>query len=132
MEKTAAANRKKSTSKSPTVRKRTSPPFADKIPFIRSLILGSVEPGTIKKIYLFGSYAYGKPTKKSDIDLCVIIGNELTSSRTDINVKIAVSLFDNKIIPADVLVYTEKVFYEIKNPNGLKNTIMTKGNILYE
>jgi predicted nucleotidyltransferase len=91
-----------------------------------------VEPGTIKKIYLFGSYAYGRPTRKSDIDLCVIIGNKLVRSRTNINLKIALSLFDNKIIPADVLVYTEKQFYETKNPNGIKNTIRTKGNILYE
>jgi predicted nucleotidyltransferase len=130
MEKTAA--RKKNRLKAPTARKRAAPPFADKIPFIRSLILDSVEPGTIKKIYLFGSYAYGKPTKKSDIDLCVIIGNSLLESRTDINLKIALSLFDNKIIPADVLVYTENQFYEIKNPNGIKNTIRTRGNILYE
>jgi len=135
MEKTAVAVGKKSATKSATARKRAPrkgvPPFADKIPFIRSLILDSVEPGTIKKIYLFGSYAYGKPTKKSDIDLCVVIGNDLIGSRTDINLKIALSLYDNGIIPADVLVYTENQFYEIKNPNGIKNTIMTKGNILY-
>ena len=130
MEKIAA--RKKKTSKAPSARKRAAPPFADKIPFIRSLILDSVKPGTIKKIYLFGSYAYGKPTKKSDIDLCVVIGNKLIRSRMNINLKIALSLFDNKIIPADVLVYTEKQFYDIKNPNGIKNTIIHKGNILYE
>ena len=132
MEKIATVVRKNNNSKSATGRKRAVPPFADKIPFIRSLVLNSVKPGTIKKIYLFGSYAYGKPTQKSDIDLCVIIGNNLIRSRTNINLKIALSLFDIKIIPADVLVYTEKQFYDIKNPNGIKNTIMTKGNILYE
>jgi predicted nucleotidyltransferase len=128
MEKTAA--RKKTSLKTPTARKRSSPPFADKIPFIRSLILDSVEPGTIKKIYLFGSYAYGKPTKKSDIDLCVIIGNKLDKS--NVYQKIALSLFDNDIIPADILVYRENFFYDITNPNGIKNTILTKGRILYE
>jgi len=132
MGKIAAAARKKNISKAPNARKRAAPPFADKIPFIRSLILDSVKPGTIKKIYLFGSYAYGKPTKKSDIDLCVIIGNRLVRSRTDINLKIALSLFDNKIIPADVLVYTEKQFYNISNPNGVENTIINKGKLLYE
>ena len=131
MEKTTTVAHKKNSLKAPTARKRAAPPFADKIPFIRSLILDSVKPGTIKKIYLFGSYAYVRPTKKSDIDLCVIIGNKLVRSRTNINLKIALSLFDNKIIPADVLVYTEKQFYEIKNPNGIKNTIRTKGNVLY-
>jgi predicted nucleotidyltransferase len=130
MEKIAAAARKKNTSKAPTVRKHAAPPFADKIPFIRSLILDSVKPGTIKKIYLFGSYAYGKPTKKSDIDLCVIIGNKL--DRSNIYLKIARNLFLNDIIPAEVLVYNENIFYDIKNPNGIKNTILTKGKILYE
>ena len=132
MEKIATIARKKESLKSPTSRKRAAPPFADKITFIRSLILDSVKPGTIKKIYLFGSYAYGKPTKKSDVDLCVIIGNDFLESKTDINLKIALNLFDNEIIPADVLVYTEKQFHEINNPNGIKNTIMTKGKLLYE
>jgi predicted nucleotidyltransferase len=128
--KTAPAVRKKSAPKPPAVRKRTPPPFADKIPFIRSLILDSVKPGTIKKIYLFGSYAYGRPTKKSDIDLCVIIGNNF--DRSGEYLKIARNLFLNDIIPADVLVYNEEIFYDIKNPNGIKNTILNKGKILYE
>ena len=128
MEKTAT--RKKNTPKAPTAKKRASPPFADKIPFIRSLILDSVEPGTIKKIYLFGSYAYGKPTKRSDIDICVIIGNNLDRSGTYL--KIARNLFLNDIIPAEVLVYNEKIFFNVKNPNGIENTILTKGKVLYE
>ena len=118
--------------KSTTAPKQADLPFSEKIPFIRSLILGSVEPDTIKRIYLFGSYAYGRPTMKSDIDLCIIINDKLLDSKTDIKFKIALSLFDNKIIPADVLVYTEKQFNDIKNPNGIKNTIQTKGHILYE
>jgi len=130
MTKTAPVIRKKSSLKPPTARKRAAPPFADKIPFIRSLILDSVKPGTIKKIYLFGSYAYGRPTKKSDIDLCVIIRNNLNKS--NVYRKIALSLYDNDIIPADILVYREKFFYDIQNPNGIKNTILTKGKILYE
>ena len=128
MEKIAA--KKKNISKAPTARKRAAPPFADKIPFIRSLILDSVKPGTIKRIYLFGSYAYGKPTKKSDIDLCVIIGNRLDDLK--VYMKIALSLYDNAIIPADILVYKEKEFYDITNPNSVENTIINKGKLLYE
>jgi predicted nucleotidyltransferase len=130
MTKTAPAIRKKSSLKPPMARKRAVPPFADKIPLIRSLILDSVKPGTIKKIYLFGSYAYGRPSQKSDIDLCVIIRNNLDRSNTYL--KIARNLFLNDIIPADVLVYKEKIFYDIKNPNGIENTILTRGKILYE
>jgi len=131
MTKTApAAGKKKSGHNPPAARKRAAPPFAGKIPFIRSLILNSVKPGTIKKIYLFGSYAYGRPTKNSDIDLCIVIRNNLSEMKA--YMKIALSLFDNDIIPADILVYKEKQFYNIKNPKGIENTILTKGKILYE
>jgi len=128
--KTATTGSKKKNLALSTVGKHTVP-FARKIPYIRSLILNSVEPETIKKIYLFGSYAYGKPAKKSDIDICIIIKNSLIKSRADINLKIALNLFDNKIIPADVLVYTEKQFNSFTNPNGIENTILTKGKLLY-
>ena len=104
-------------------------PFADKIPFIRSLILGSVKPGVIKKIYLFGSYAYGKPTEDSDIDLCVVINNRF--DRLKASVKIQLSLSDNDIYPLDLLVYKENQFNNITNPNGVKNTILTEGKVLY-
>ena len=124
----AAPVASKKSLKSPAGRKRAAP-FADKIPFIRSLILDSMKPGTIKKIYLFGSYAYGRPTKKSDVDLCVVIRNRLHDSKAYL--KIALNLFNNHILPVDLLVYREKQFYDIKNPNGLKNTILTKGKIIY-
>ena len=114
---------------SPAALKHTAPPFVDKISFIRSLILDSVEPGIIKKIYLFGSYAYGKPTKKSDVDLCVVIGNEW--ERADISLKLARSLYDNGIMPVDLMVYKEKNFFNISNPNGIENTIIKCGNLLY-
>ena len=107
----------------------TSAPFVDKIPFIRSLILDSVKPGVIKKIYLFGSYANGNPTEDSDIDLCVVINNRF--DRLKASVKIQLSLSDNDIYPLDLLVYKENRFYNITNPKGLKNTIITEGKVLY-
>jgi len=129
MNKTVTKEQKKKRFKLLTAGKCSGPPFVDKIPLIRTLILESVKPGTIKKIYLFGSYAYGKPTEDSDIDLCVIIRNNL--DRSKIYLEIARNLFLNDIIPADILVYKEEIFYDIKNPNGIENTILTKGKILY-
>jgi predicted nucleotidyltransferase len=111
-------------------RRRTVAPFTNKIPFICSLILDSVKPGVIKKIYLFGSYAYGKPTKNSDIDLCVVINNRY--NRLNTNVKIAMALSDNHIRPVDLLVYKENQFCDFSNPNGVENIIITKGKVLYE
>jgi predicted nucleotidyltransferase len=31
-----------------------------------------------KRIYLFGSYAYGKPTEKSDIDIYIVTLDDIT------------------------------------------------------
>jgi predicted nucleotidyltransferase len=110
-------------------KKRAAVSFADKIPFIRSLVLDSVKPGVIKKIYLFGSYAYGKPKKNSDIDLCVVINNRF--DRLNTNVKIARSLYDNDIMPVDLLVYKENQFYGFTNQNGIEKIIVTEGKVLY-
>jgi predicted nucleotidyltransferase len=129
MNKAAPKGQTKSSLKPPAIRKHTAMPFTGKIPFIRSLILDSVDPGTIKKIYLFGSYAYGRPTKDSDIDICVVINNDL--NRSDVSRKIALSLFNNDIVPVDLMIYREKIFYDITNPNGIENTILTKGKVLY-
>ena len=129
MTKTAAVVRKKSSLKPQMARKRAAPPFADKIPLIRSLILDSVKPGTIKKIYLFGSYAYGKPTKKSDIDLCVIIRDDLNYMK--IQKKIALALYDNSNIPVDTLLYKENEFKNFSNSDGIENIIFTEGKVIY-
>ncbi|MDR0315495.1 MAG: nucleotidyltransferase domain-containing protein [Treponema sp.] len=135
MNKSTQTARKIGTLRPPAVRKQTvarkhtAAPFVDKIPLIRSLILDSVKPGVIKKIYLFGSYAYGKPTKNSDVDLCVVINNRFNRSAQYL--KMALSLSDNNIRPVDLLVYKENQFYPITNPNGVKNTILTEGKLLY-
>ena len=121
---------KKSSLKLPVIRKRAVPPFADKIPFIRSLILDSVKTGTIKTIYLFGSYAYGNPTKKSDIDLCVVIDNNV--DRKNIFMDISMKLLENNIVNFDLLVYKKEIFYNVENKDSVENTIIKKGIILYE
>jgi predicted nucleotidyltransferase len=44
--------------------------FAEKINIMRDTILKNV---AARYIYLFGSYAYGEPTDKSDIDIYIVI-----------------------------------------------------------
>jgi predicted nucleotidyltransferase len=99
------------------------------IQHIKSLILNSVEAGIIKRIYLFGSYAYGEPDENSDIDLCVVIENSFDEHK--VYMKAAKALCANDIVPCDLLVYTEKELFNFKNPKGVENTIITKGKILY-
>ncbi|GBU28258.1 hypothetical protein R84B8_01816 [Treponema sp. R8-4-B8] len=104
-------------------------PFSDKIDFIKSIILDSVNGEVIKKVYLFGSYAYGEPDEDSDIDLCVVIGNEYKKS--DVYFDIAMNLSNNGIRPCDLLVYNEKYFVGSESGRGIENIIMNKGVLLY-
>jgi len=101
----------------------------EKIELIRSLILKSVNKDILKKIYLFGSYAYGNPTEESDIDICVIIENNI--NRKEVFMDISLSLLKNKIIEFDLLVYREEVFYNVRNIDSVENTIIKKGVLLY-
>ena len=103
--------------------------FSEKIPFILSLILDSVDRSVIQKIYLFGSYAYGKPKKSSDIDICVVLNDGV--DRMGSYLKIAVNLMNNDIIPCDLLVYNAHIFYSQENPLCIENTIIQYGKVLY-
>jgi predicted nucleotidyltransferase len=103
--------------------------FVDKIPYIRQLVLESIDNKIINKIYLFGSYAYGNPNEDSDIDLCVVVNDDI--DKLDAYMKIIGNLTDNKIIPCDLLVYNAKVFFNVENPRSVENTIIKEGQVLY-
>lgn len=64
-----------------------------------------------KRIFIFGSYAYGEPEKDSDIDLCVILdlGNR---RKIEIMREIGRVLRSLVSVPLDVLVYSEEEFDE--------------------
>jgi len=115
-------------SKKPRLRKNL--PLTAFLPELASIILNSTDKSVIQKIYLFGSYAYGRPTKESDIDICVILDN--VENQLDININISIALSHRKIVKFDLLVYKEEQFYRSKNPESIEHTIMKKGKILYE
>jgi predicted nucleotidyltransferase len=84
-----------------------------------------------REIYLFGSYAYGKPTNKSDIDIYIVIP-DTTINILEIYTKIMVDLSIKKIFFVDLLLSRESVFNIRKNENILEETVFQKGRILYE
>ena len=106
-------------------------PFADKIPFIRELIINNVPETKLKKIYLFGSYAYGEPNKNSDIDLLVVIDNNYDQQKAYLDIKS--QFFDNNICPCDLIVKKEVEFNKkLENKfNGVYGVIRDNGVILY-
>ena len=45
---------------------------------IKQLIVEKLKPLNPYQIILFGSYAYGTPTKDSDLDICIIDKGEIS------------------------------------------------------
>lgn len=84
-----------------------------------------------KKIILFGSYAYGKPTEESDVDLLII--KDTNKKPIDRWVEVKRLLRDiTRTVPVSPLVYTEK---EIEDRTVIKDffieEILKKGEVLY-
>jgi predicted nucleotidyltransferase len=102
--------------------------FVERINSIKESILKYIPA---KYIYLFGSYAYGNPTDKSDIDIYIVTPDNVHNF-SDIYTKIIVDLSDKKIFFIDLLLNTESVFNKRKMVNVLEKTISQKGKILYE
>lgn len=87
------------------------------------------------KIILFGSYAYGVPDDKSDLDLLVIKnGNEIT---IEDETKFAVAIFDARIqrkmkMRYDVFFKTDKQAKSIAESGGACKDALEKGRVVYE
>jgi predicted nucleotidyltransferase len=100
-------------------------PFMDKI---LSLIVSLVSPD---QIILFGSYARGDNTEKSDIDL-LIIKKDLKESNemTDLLYR---AFYNNKIgIPVDLIVMDYNKYLKLNNKIGfIYKTIKQEGKLLY-
>jgi predicted nucleotidyltransferase len=83
-----------------------------------------------KSIYLFGSYAYGKPTEKSDIDIYVVTPDDMPNE-SGLYGKIIGDLGDKRIYFIDLLFGRESVFNTRKSEHVFEETISQKGKILY-
>ena len=96
---------------------------------IQDLCRQIVENFHPQKVILFGSYAYGKPTEDSDVDLLVVMpyeGNELEQmAKVRRRIK--------SIFPLDIFVKTPaqlKERYEMDD--YFIKEIIEKGKVLYE
>ena len=93
---------------------------------IKNRIVSEVHP---EKIVLFGSYAYGTPTKDSDLDLLVIMpSNEPTHSRVTRLMKLVRDIH----IPKDIIVYTPQEVEKWKDASvAFITSIMRTGKVIY-
>lgn len=90
-------------------------------------ILSSLKSTNPQKIILFGSYAYGKPTKDSDLDLLVVVDTDKSFHERIQQLRLLLP----KDRPIDLIVLTPKEYKNAKAVNPLVAEIDSKGKILY-
>jgi predicted nucleotidyltransferase len=84
------------------------------------------------KIILFGSYAYGKPTRDSDIDMLIVKETKKRSMDRWFTLK-KLCQDPNRGIPFSPLVFTPKELdYRLSLGDQFIKDILGKGQILYE
>jgi uncharacterized protein len=82
-----------------------------------------------ERIILFGSYAYGRPTPDSDVDLLVILPFEGHPARKAAEIRTSV----RAPFPMDLLARTpQQVRWRVEQGDFFMREIMEKGNVLYE
>ena len=83
-----------------------------------------------EKIILFGSYAYGKPTADSDVDLLVIMPRTRErGKRMSVRIRHAIP----RDFPLDLLVRTPAdVAKRLRWGDGFMQEVIQKGKVMYE
>ena len=100
--------------------------YEAKIPEIREKIVKGINP---EKIILFGSYAWGKPTKDSDVDLFIVKDSE--ERRIDRAREVRKVILGSGVA-VDILVYTPKeVEKRVSMEDPFIMNILNKGKLLY-
>ena len=101
--------------------------FTEKMDIIKETILKFVPA---RYIFLFGSYAYGNPTEKSDIDIYIVTPDNIDNF-SELYTKIIGDLGDRKIFFVDLILKTESVFNERLVKSNFEKIIFTKGKKIY-
>jgi uncharacterized protein len=84
----------------------------------------------VSKIIIFGSHVYGKPTKNSDIDMCVIIEGNMR--KIDVTREIRREIINETVSPLDIFVFRKDEFeVNAKNYAGMEREILEKGLVIY-
>jgi predicted nucleotidyltransferase len=82
-----------------------------------------------QKIVLFGSYAYGRPTRDSDVDLLVIMPFNRKQGRKSLEIRQRITAN----FPLDLIVRTpEFIAQRLRWRDCFTEEILSKGEVLYE
>jgi predicted nucleotidyltransferase len=128
----------------PSSRKRISPPRAvrsgdghKQTPFklvtrrqIRAVVDRIVEALHPEKVILFGSYAYGKPTIDSDVDILIVMESDERPAKRAYR---AYKAIWGKSFPMDILVRTPmELAHRLEINDYFMEEVIERGQVLYE
>lgn len=103
----------------------------DKKEIIQKIIDKIISQYQPEKIILFGSYAWGKPTKDSDVDLFILKKTDQKHRQRMLTVRRILSE-ENALVGLDILVYSpEEVTERLKMGDAFIAKILRRGNIVY-
>ncbi len=110
------------------VRPTGFPPVSKTLPKAIGRIAAELKP---EKIILFGSYAYGKPTPDSDVDLLIIM--KTRAKQVDRYLAVSNLLYPREF-PVDIIVKTPReIQAELKKKgNFFMREALAKGKVVYE
>lgn len=103
-----------------------------------SAIIEKLTKINLHKVILFGSYAYGTPTRDSDIDILVVTEDDFLPKNYDEKMKthLKVSGVLREImmqVPVDLIVYTRPMYEKFVEMGSMfSREIHTRGKVLYE
>ena len=103
---------------------------------LKDEIIKRLKPLNPYKIILFGSYAYGTPSKNSDIDLYIVTNDDFIPKnwKEKINIKLKFSklLRDLKQqYDIDLITHTKKMYEKFINSNSMFSKEIQKGQVIY-
>ncbi|MCL6087743.1 MAG: nucleotidyltransferase domain-containing protein [Actinobacteria bacterium] len=100
----------------------------DELNVLKDIIIKTIP---VARIFLFGSYASGKPGIDSDLDIYVVMRENVKIREIDAMRLIRKAIRDKKTMPADIVVGKENNFNRRKSSNTIERQIEQKGILLY-
>lgn len=98
--------------------------------FLRDAVTNIVKGFRPNRILLFGSYAYGKPTTDSDLDLLIIKNTRLSFAERARQVS---QIIGRHVFPLDLIVLTPgEVQRRLKAFDPFLEEALSQGRILYD
>jgi len=95
---------------------------------LKELIINAIP---VEQIYLFGSYAYGKPHKYSDLDLYVVLKDEVAMRDLDAGLQISMAIARKKSMPVDIIAKKKREFLNRLEDITLERIVNRDGILIY-